>query len=166
LATNDFIYLDKSDVKTICHKLAIHFLNIKGQPISPFESHNPSLLESSLALPKQTFGGADLYPTFEDKATILLYSLTKNHAFLNGNKRIATMVLLTFLYINGFGLECNRGEIADLCLRISKSEPREKDRILLITKDWIKSHIKHRKFKDQTAQDFLLRLRELYPQMN
>ena len=48
----------------------------------------------------QTFDGKDLYPTLEDKAANLLYLITKNHAFADGNKRIAATIFLYFLEKN------------------------------------------------------------------
>ena len=46
------------------------------------------LLESALAQPSQSFGGTELYPTLEEKAARLAFGLAKNHAFLDGNKRV------------------------------------------------------------------------------
>ena len=49
----------------------------------------------------QSFGGKDLYPSLEEKAAHLLYFVTKNHSFFDGNKRIAAMMFLYFLDKNG-----------------------------------------------------------------
>ena len=49
----------------------------------------------------QTFGGADLYPSVEEKAAMLLYLVVKNHSFSDGNKRIAAMLFLWFMENNG-----------------------------------------------------------------
>ena len=54
-------------------------------------------LESAVAQPRATFGGADLYPTLAAKAAALGYSLALNHAFVDGNKRVAHAALETFL---------------------------------------------------------------------
>ena len=61
-------------------------------------------LESALAQPRATFGGADLYPTLADKAAALGYSLALNHPFVDGNKRVAHAALETFLVLNGHEL--------------------------------------------------------------
>lgn len=58
-------------------------------------------LEGSLAAVVQTFGGTDVYPSLEEKAANLLYFLTKNHHFADGNKRIAAALFLWFLEKNG-----------------------------------------------------------------
>lgn len=63
-----------------------------------------NLLESSLAQPKQTFAGEDLYPSLADKAAILYYCLVKNHPFVDGNKRFAVAALEAFLDLNSYVL--------------------------------------------------------------
>ena len=52
-------------------------------------------LDSALGAIYQTFGGDDLYPSIEEKGANLLYLVTKNHAFVDGNKRIAAAIFLT-----------------------------------------------------------------------
>lgn len=58
-------------------------------------------LESALAQPKATFEGRDLYPTLIEKAAALGFSLIQNHAFVDGNKRVAHAAMETFLVLNG-----------------------------------------------------------------
>lgn len=58
-------------------------------------------LESALAQPRATFGGADLHPTVIDKAAALAFSLTLNHPFVDGNKRVAHAAMEVFLSLNG-----------------------------------------------------------------
>jgi prophage maintenance system killer protein len=81
----------------------------------------------------QTFEGVDLYPSIEEKAAHLLYFITKNHSFSDGNKRIAAFLFLYFLEKNGilFDVSGNK-RIADntlvaLTLMIAVSKPEEKD---------------------------------------
>lgn len=57
--------------------------------------------QSSISAIYQTFGGEDLYPTVEEKAAHLLYFVTKNHSFIDGNKRIAAALFICFLQRNG-----------------------------------------------------------------
>ena len=59
-----------------------------------------ALLDSALQAPFQGFAGVDVYPTVQQKAARLAYGLIKNHAFIDGNKRIGTHVLLIFLLLN------------------------------------------------------------------
>jgi death-on-curing protein len=61
-------------------------------------------LEAAIALPRQTFGGADLYPTVAEKATVLGFALIQNHPFADGNKRVGHAALETFLMLNGYEL--------------------------------------------------------------
>lgn len=58
-------------------------------------------LESSLAQPRATFGGIDLYPSLIDKAAAVGYGLAMNHPFIDGNKRIAHAAMAVFLELNG-----------------------------------------------------------------
>jgi death-on-curing protein len=67
-------------------------------------------LESAVAQPRATFGGEDLYPTLAAKAGALGYSLALNHAFVDGNKRVAHAALETFLVLNGHELRADVDE--------------------------------------------------------
>lgn len=89
--------------------------------------------KSSVATIYQTFDGVDLYQSIEEKAANLLYFITKNHSFSDGNKRIAAFLFLYFLERNGILFD-NQGNkrIADntlvaLTLMIAVSKPDEKD---------------------------------------
>jgi death-on-curing protein len=123
-------YLDVGLMKKMCHPLAVAIFDTEKDPISQFDEHDISRLESALGNPRQTFDGKDLYPTLTDKAAILYYTLSKNHAFLNGNKRIATASLLVFLYINGRWLIVEPFELADFTLWVANSEAIDKDKVL------------------------------------
>lgn len=88
---------------------------------------------SSIGVIYQTFDGKDLYPSIEEKAANLLYLITKNHSFTDGNKRIAALLFLYFMDRNGILYdEAGRKRIADnalvaLTLMIAVSKPDEKD---------------------------------------
>ncbi len=89
--------------------------------------------QSSVATIYQTFGGIDLYPSIEEKAANLLYFITKNHSFSDGNKRIAAFLFLYFLERNGILFDKNGNKrIADntlvaLTLMIAVSKPDERN---------------------------------------
>jgi prophage maintenance system killer protein len=89
--------------------------------------------KSSISTIYQTFDGIDLYPSIEEKAANLLYFITKNHSFSDGNKRIAAFLFLYFLERNGILFdESGNKRIADntlvaLTLMIAVSKPAEKD---------------------------------------
>lgn len=61
-------------------------------------------LESALAQPQMSFGGQELYPTLAEKAAALSFSLIRNHAFVDGNKRIGYESMIVFLNLNGHTL--------------------------------------------------------------
>ena len=95
-------------------------------------------LASALGAVMQTFDSEDVYPSLEDEAAHLLYFLVKNHAFVDGNKRIAAALFLWFLERNGI-LYAGPGErlISDaalvaMTLMISESRPEEKDILVRI----------------------------------
>ena len=72
-------------------------------------------LESAVAQPRATFDGVELYPTLEEKAAALGFSLILNHPFVDGNKRIGHAALEVFLVLNGFHL---RADVNDAELMI------------------------------------------------
>ncbi len=98
-----------------------------------FGAEKDKSLEGSLANVMQTFGGKELYPSLEEKAAQLLYSLVKNHSFVDGNKRIAAALFLWFLEKNTalYAVDGSK-RIADnalvaMTLLIAESRPEEKD---------------------------------------
>ncbi len=89
--------------------------------------------QGSIGAIYQTFDGKDVYPTTEDKAAHLLYFVTKNHSFVDGNKRIAAALFICFLQRNGIllGKDGNKriddNALVALTLMIAASKPSEKD---------------------------------------
>ncbi len=136
-----FNYLNLELMEEICHRLAVALFDTVGDPIAPFRDCNYSLLESALNLPRQTFDGSDLYPALVDKATALYYSLNKNHAFKNGNKRIAAASLLVFLYVNGHWLDAGKDEMVKKTLYVAESKTADRDEVIENIKQWIKEHL-------------------------
>ncbi|HDR46931.1 MAG TPA: cytochrome C biogenesis protein CycH [Geoalkalibacter subterraneus] len=94
--------------------------------------------KSALGAIYQTFDGKDVYPSIEEKAANLLYFVVKNHAFTDGNKRIAAAVFIFFLARNGILYrEDGTKRLADnalvaLTLLIAESRPEEKDTIIKV----------------------------------
>ena len=83
----------------------------------------------------QSFGGQELYPSLEEKAANLLYFVTKNHSFLDGNKRIAATMFLYFLDRNGALFVDDKKRIEDytlvaLTIMIAESNPQEKEMMI------------------------------------
>ena len=94
-----------------------------------------ALLDSALESAYQTFGGAELYPTVEEKGARIGYSLISNHAFIDGNKRIGMLVMLTFLEVNGMRLHPTVDGIFKTGLAVAAGEMSYEDLLL-----WIKEN--------------------------
>ncbi len=98
-----------------------------------FGNEKDDSFKSSIGQIYQTFGGEELYPSVEEKAAMLLYLVTKNHSFSDGNKRIAATLFLWFLNNNGILYrEDGSKRLADntlvaLTLMIAESRTEEKD---------------------------------------
>ena len=98
--------------------LAIHAASIQRFGGLP-GVRDEGLLESALAQPSQSFGGTELYPTLEEKAARLAFGLAKNHAFLDGNKRVATACMATFLRLNGRSFRPDAAELLATMLGVA-----------------------------------------------
>jgi len=112
---------------------AINSLRDKFGGSALFGNEKDDSFKSSIGQIYQTFGGDELYPSVEEKAAMLLYLVTKNHSFSDGNKRIAATLFLWFLNNNGvLYREDGSKRIADntlvaLTLMIAESRTEEKD---------------------------------------
>ena len=93
------------------------------------------LFDSAVQGPFATFGGQELYPSIEEKAAKLGVTLTKNHAFLDGNKRIGMYVMLTFLEVNGVHLNCTNEDVVHAGLSVADGSMKYEDLL-----DWVRAH--------------------------
>ncbi len=80
------------------------------------------LMESALAQPQATFGGELLHPTLAEQAAAYLYHLAKNHPFVDGNKRTAFAVVVTFLRLNGARLGLSNEAAYDLVMQVAQGQ--------------------------------------------
>lgn len=94
-----------------------------------------ALLESAIENAFATFDGVELYPSKEEKAARLGYSLISNHAFVDGNKRIGMYIMLSFLELNGIKVEAANEEVAALGLAVAAGTAGYDDIL-----KWIKAH--------------------------
>lgn len=78
-----------------------------------------ALLESAISNPFQSFAGKAAYPSIQQKAARLGYGLVKNHAFVDGNKRIGAHAMLVFLALNKIVLNYTQKELSDIILEIA-----------------------------------------------
>lgn len=83
---------------------------------------DPGLLESALARPRARAFGADAYGGIHEKAGALLHSLVRNHALIDGNKRLGLAATIVFLGMNGRRLTCSNDEAYDLVMRVAAGE--------------------------------------------
>lgn len=128
--------LNKKEAKRISKE---EFLKVVNDMKSDFDSDvfavpKDESFESSVNQIYQTFDGIELYPTLEEKATMLLYLIVKNHSFADGNKRIGASCFLYFLSQNNM-LYKNDKPILDnatlfaLTLLIATSKPEEMETV-------------------------------------
>ena len=112
---------------------AIDSLRKKFSTGSLFGNEKDQSFDSSINTIYQTFDGKELYPSIEEKAAMLLYLVTKNHSFNDGNKRIAAFLFLWFLQNNGILYKENGQKLIEnntlvaLTLMIAESRTEEKD---------------------------------------
>ncbi len=96
-------------------------------------------LESAVHQPQATFGGEDLYPTLEQKAASLAFSLVNNHPFLDGNKRIGHAAMEVFLIFNGYEISASVDVQEDLILSVAAGGTSQDE---LAT--WLSQHVVRR----------------------
>ncbi|MCL1859621.1 MAG: type II toxin-antitoxin system death-on-curing family toxin [Oscillospiraceae bacterium] len=77
------------------------------------------LLESAIEAPFITFDGITNYPTLQSKAARLAYGLVRNHPFVDGNKRIGMLAMISFLELNGIKLICTDDELIKIGLELA-----------------------------------------------
>ena len=112
---------------------AIHLLQKKFGSSDLFGNEKDQSFHSSINTIYQTFGGDELYPSIEEKASMLFYLVVKNHSFSDGNKRIAAFLFLWFLEKNGILYKEDGSRLIDnnalvaLTLMIAESRTEEKD---------------------------------------
>ena len=92
----------------------------------------------------QSFDGKDLYPTIEEKAANFLYLVTKNHTFIDGNKRIAATLFIYFLEFynilyNENGQVIDNNTLVAITLLIAQSNPKEKDILIDLVMNFLKN---------------------------
>ena len=93
-------------------------------------------VESAVAQPQMMFGGDELYPTIESKATALCFSLVMNHPFVDGNKRIGHAAVETFLVMNGFELVADVDDAEKAILTVAAGQLSREELL-----EWVTSHV-------------------------
>lgn len=106
------------------HEELVRVFEEDNDPISPPGVKSPDLLESACARPRTALGDVEKYPSLAEKMAALFHSLTKNHAFHNGNKRTALVTLLSALQRNDQRLisEVTDDHVYDLVVSVTADE--------------------------------------------
>ncbi|MBO0900158.1 type II toxin-antitoxin system death-on-curing family toxin [Cellulomonas sp. zg-ZUI222] len=98
------------------------------------------LVESAAARPRTQIGGTDAYPDLLAKAAALLHSLTRNHALLDGNKRLALAGTIVFLGVNGTRLVATNDDAYDLIMDVAAGRVDDvesiRERLAHLTEAW------------------------------
>jgi death-on-curing protein len=119
-------YLDLDDLLEIAHEA------VSGDVVVG----DYGLLESALARPRASVFGQDAYPDVHLKAAALLHSLTRNHALVDGNKRLAWTACRTFLAINGQWISAPEDERFDFVIRVATGVVPDLDKIAEQLRIW------------------------------
>jgi len=128
------------EIEYTAFRLAEKFMTW-DEPIPNFGSRFPNILESCLNQPFVRFSKKDLYRGLVGKASVLFYLMIKNHPFQNGNKRIAIMSLLYFLYKNNKWLDIDNVALYNFARDIAKSKPKSREKIIIYIQNFIRKHL-------------------------
>jgi death-on-curing protein len=97
-------------------------LRVADRVLGDYEVRDIGLLESALARPRSTAFGHDAYPSLDEKAAAVLHSLARNHALIDGNKRLALAGVIAFFGLNGRRLTMSNDEAYDLVISVASGE--------------------------------------------
>jgi death-on-curing protein len=106
------IFLDAEDLLYIAERAT-------GAPV---EVRDAGLLESAAARPRASAFGGDAYPSVHDKAAALLHSIVRNHALVDGNKRLGLAAVMAFYGINGRRLTMTNDEAYELVMSVASGD--------------------------------------------
>ena len=93
------------------------------------------LLDSALESAFAGFEGQEFYPSKEEKGARLGYALISNHVFVDGNKRIGTYIMLTFLEMNGIRIQCTDEELVHIGLSVADGSMKYEELL-----QWVRDH--------------------------
>ncbi|MEW5973145.1 MAG: type II toxin-antitoxin system death-on-curing family toxin [Pseudomonadota bacterium] len=133
------------------HNELVSVFAAENDPISPPGVKTPELLESACARALTSLEGVEKYPTLPEKMAAMFHSLTKNHAFHNGNKRTALVTLLSALHRNDYRLRSTvtDDDVYNLVVNVTAdSFPHEDhglsvDDVVQSLASWIRENIEH-----------------------
>ena len=94
-------------------------IEIGSSIIGDFRIRDVGLLESAANRPQTTVFGEDAYPTFANKVAALIHSIAKNHALIDGNKRLAWAAGRIFCLMNGFDIKMTHDDAYDMIIAVA-----------------------------------------------
>jgi death on curing protein len=108
-------------------------LHIAGRTLGPdYAVRDHGLLEAALARPQATAFGKDAYPDLDAKAAALLHSIARNHALIDGNKRLSLAAIIAFYGLNGRRLTLTNDAAYDLVISVAAGQLDAVDEIAAI----------------------------------
>ncbi|MBD2447356.1 type II toxin-antitoxin system death-on-curing family toxin [Nostoc sp. FACHB-152] len=122
-------FIEKQDVLSIHSKQ----INLYGGSLG---IRDEGLLDSAIYQPQATFGGELLHPTIVEQAAAYLFHIANNHAFVDGNKRTAFDVMVTFLNINDYELNMSPEQAYELTMQIAENML-SKEELIELLKNYI-----------------------------
>ena len=123
------IYLTREEILRFHERLIEQYGGLHG-------IRDENLLDSALSVPFQSFGDFEFYPTVLEKAVRLCFGLVENHPFIDGNKRVGAMALLTTLNINNISLRTDSDELSKVTLSLSSGKIDYEDLLR-----WVREHV-------------------------
>jgi death on curing protein len=115
-------------------------LHIAERTLGDYTVRDYGLLEAALARPGATAFGKDAYPDLDAKAAALLHSIARNHALIDGNKRLALAALIAFYGLNGRRLTLTNDAAYDLVINVASGQLDAVDEIVAVlrhaTRPW------------------------------
>jgi death-on-curing protein len=103
----------------------------------PGDLRERGLLESALATPFGRFEGRDLYPGLVNRAATLAYSIISDRPFMDGTNRTATVLMVTFLRLNGMDLNATDSELEDVIVALASGIMARRT-----FAEWLEAHVK------------------------
>lgn len=97
-------------------------LHVAEHTLGSVELRDVGLLESALARPQASAFGKDAYPSVHAKAAALLHSIARNHALVDGNKRLALASVIAFCGLNGLRLTLTNDEAYDVIMSVAAGD--------------------------------------------
>lgn len=128
----DYRWLSSREAASVIHSY-VEIYNTEPGVTEPIPIPSSEQIEGAAACVVRADNfvfGTDKYPGFYLKCSVVLYEVAKQHFFVNGNKRIATFLLLFLLRLNNLTFRIGQSELADLVESIAKSPPANRDTVL------------------------------------